>query len=248
MPAFQRGRGAAQDDGARFALRAQDGNVTRMVARRLVLLVRAFVLLIDNDNSEPVDGRKHGASGSNNDARRTGMDLVPFVVAFACREMAVENRHFTLDAREARFEPLDGLRSEGNLRHKYERGAAEAHCMPDSLKINFRLTASRYAKQQQRADGSLDCLLEGFYREALFCIQNQIVRRQERLTGERIASYVLRFDSHPAVAFKSPKNRLTYPGLLREFSDGTRTAGLLNGAQCVGLAWRLAGQCRYFFF
>jgi hypothetical protein len=75
MPAFQRGRRTAQDNGGRFALGAENGHVASMIARRLFLLVGAFVLLIDNDNSEPVDGRKHGASGSNNDARRSCMDL-----------------------------------------------------------------------------------------------------------------------------------------------------------------------------
>src|SRR4029077_6611601 len=160
--------------------------VASMIARRLFLLVGAFVLLIDNDNSEPVDGRKHGASSPNNDARRSCMDFIPFVVALARGEMAGKDRLFLLGVGKARFESLDGLGSEGNLGHKYERGAAKTDCMPDGLKIDFRLAAAGYAKQQKRARGSLDRFLNGFHREALFCIQCEVTCRQKSLTGERI--------------------------------------------------------------
>jgi hypothetical protein len=47
-----------------------------MVARRLFLLVGAFVLLIDDDDSEPVNGRKHGTPRPNNDSCRAVVDLV----------------------------------------------------------------------------------------------------------------------------------------------------------------------------
>ncbi len=63
-----------------------------MITRRLLLLVGRLVFFIDDDESEVFERREDGAAGADDDARPAGLNLVPFVVPFAFRELAVQDR------------------------------------------------------------------------------------------------------------------------------------------------------------
>ncbi len=115
-----RRRGAAKDDGAFFEPSADSGDVAGVIAGRVFLFVGVFVFFINDDEVEAFERGEDSAAGSDDDACLFAVDLVPFVVAFALAEVAVEDGDFLLAAGEAAFEAFDGLRGEGNFRDEYD--------------------------------------------------------------------------------------------------------------------------------
>ena len=67
-----------------------------MISRRFLLFVGRFVFFIDNDESEILQRRENSAARTDHDARATGMNFVPFVVAFALGQMTVQNSDVVL--------------------------------------------------------------------------------------------------------------------------------------------------------
>ena len=96
LVALHGGGGAAEQDGAALQVRAVHRDVPRMVARRILLLVGVLVLFIHDDEPEPLQRGEDGAARADDDAGRAVVDLVPFVVALAVGEMAVQYRHLLL--------------------------------------------------------------------------------------------------------------------------------------------------------
>ena len=64
-----------------------------MVARRLLLLVGVFMLLIDNDQPERMNRSEHRRSGSDHDARPALPDFVPLIMSLTAREVRMQHRH-----------------------------------------------------------------------------------------------------------------------------------------------------------
>ena len=91
VEALERRRGGAEHDHRAFHLAAHHGDVARVIARRFLLLVGMLVLFIHDDEAERIDGREDGRARADDDARAALADLVPFVVAFAGGEMAVQH-------------------------------------------------------------------------------------------------------------------------------------------------------------
>ena len=137
MPA-ERGRGGAEDDGAGLAETAHDGDVAGVVARRLVLLVAGLVLLVHDDDAEFVDGREDGRARADDDARLASMDAVPFVVALAVAELAVEDGD---GGAEAGGEALDGLGGEGDFGDENDGAAPFVERVGDALEEDLGLAA-----------------------------------------------------------------------------------------------------------
>src|SRR5207249_10393321 len=91
--ALHRWRGRTQHGERAGPLRADDGDVTAVVARALVLLVRGVVLFVDDDEPEPFKRSEHGRAGADDDVDVAAPDPLPLVVPLAGREPAVLNRH-----------------------------------------------------------------------------------------------------------------------------------------------------------
>ena len=77
-----RGR-AAEHDGAAFQLGADDGDVSSLVARGLVLLVGILMLFIDKNQAQIFQRREDGAAGTDDNAALAAGNFMPFVEAFA---------------------------------------------------------------------------------------------------------------------------------------------------------------------
>src|SRR5438128_9615605 len=92
MPAFQRGRGRAKDD--RHVLQAgpHDGDVAGMISRRVLLLERVLVLLVDDDEAEVPCRREHGAASADDDLDLAARDTPPVGATFRRQQMAVQYR------------------------------------------------------------------------------------------------------------------------------------------------------------
>ena len=147
---FEGRRGAAEDHGAVFKTCPQHGDVASVVARRFLLLVGIFVLLIDDDEAEIFERREDGAARADDDARASVGNLVPLIVSLAFRQVAVQDRDGFLCGGEARFEALDGLRCERDFRHEHDGGLPAVEHELDGLEVNLRLAAAGDAVEQDR--------------------------------------------------------------------------------------------------
>ena len=87
--ALHRRRRGSEDDERACALRADDRDVARVVARDLLLLVRAVVLLVDDDQADALERREHGRARAHDDVDVAAADALPLVVALAVGEAAV---------------------------------------------------------------------------------------------------------------------------------------------------------------
>jgi len=104
---------------------AEHGEVAPVVAGiGAFLFVGVLVFFIDDDDAEIGEGGKDGTARADDDFGFAAADAVPLVEAFALGEVGVENGDLILDRGEAGFEPLDGLRGEGNL------GQEDKHAFP----------------------------------------------------------------------------------------------------------------------
>src|SRR5262249_61157908 len=79
----------AENDQRAGALRAHDRDVAGVVARALLLLVRAVVLLVDDDQPEALDRREHGRARADHHVDLAAADSLPLIVSLAVAESAV---------------------------------------------------------------------------------------------------------------------------------------------------------------
>jgi len=78
------------------------------------------------------------------------MQLVPFIVSLALRQMTVQDGHYVRLRGEAALESLDCLRGQRDFRDEYDRRLAPCERGADRLQINFRFSASGHAVEQNR--------------------------------------------------------------------------------------------------
>ena len=110
-----------------------------------------LVLLVHDDQAERLDGRKDGRAGADDDAGAALADLVPFIVALAGGQMAVQHRDERLQraGAEPRLEALDGLRREGDFRHEHDGAFALLQRVGDGLEIDLGLAAAGDAVEEE---------------------------------------------------------------------------------------------------
>ena len=87
----RRGGGREQDD-AFLHFSPDDGDVAGVVAGRFFLLVGGLVFFVDDDEADVLERGEDGAAGADHDPGAAGVELVPFVVPLAFRQVAVEDR------------------------------------------------------------------------------------------------------------------------------------------------------------
>ena len=121
-----------------------------MIARRFLLFVGSLVFFIDHDESEIFERRENRAARADHDPRAAGMNLVPFIVPLAFRQMAVQDRDHVRLRGEAALEALDGLRRERDFRDEHDRRLAARERGADRLQIDFRFAAAGHAVEQNR--------------------------------------------------------------------------------------------------
>ena len=90
LPALERGRGGAEDDGSSGQLGAHDGDVAGVVARGFFLLVALVVFFVDEDEAEVGDGGEDGGAGADDDGGFAAADAVPLLGALGGGEGGVE--------------------------------------------------------------------------------------------------------------------------------------------------------------
>ena len=150
---LHRGRRRPQHHRRPLDLAAHNGHVPRVIARRLFLLVGVLVLFVHDDQPQRIDRRENGRAGADDDAGASLADFMPFIVALAGRQMAVQHRHHRAQraGTEPGLEPLDRLRGQRNLRHQDDAALAALQCVGQGLQIDLRLAAAGHPVQQERA-------------------------------------------------------------------------------------------------
>ena len=139
-----------RSDDAFLDLAANDRDIARVIARRFLLFVGGLVFFIDDDEPEIFERRENRAARADHDPRAAGMDLVPFIVPLAFRQMAVQDGDVVRLLGEAALETLDGLRRERDFRNEHDRRLAARERGADRLQINFRFAAAGHAVEQNR--------------------------------------------------------------------------------------------------
>ena len=131
------------------AARAHDGEVARRISKPFVLLVRGIVLLVDHDEGQPRQRRKHRRAGADDDARMAAVRRAPGIAALAIRQGRVHHRDA---AAETAAKALDQLRRQGDFRHQHQRLAAGCDGGGDDPQVHLGFAAAGHAVEQVRAE------------------------------------------------------------------------------------------------
>ena len=113
-------RGAAGEQQRAGLPRAPRGDVAGVVARVALVLVGGVVLLVEDDQPEPLDRREDGRARPDADARLAAAQARPLVVALAGRELGVQDGD---GVAEAVGEARDDLRRQADLGHEHDHAA-----------------------------------------------------------------------------------------------------------------------------
>ena len=90
VPALQRRRSRTQQHGCLHLARTVNGQIARRIARAFLLLVTGVMLLVDNDQAQPRNGRQHRHARAQDNASLAGMGRQPPVQALRGRHAAVQ--------------------------------------------------------------------------------------------------------------------------------------------------------------
>ena len=145
-PALRSGRGAAVDRNGSLERRALRCHGARVVARIRLLLERAVVLLVDDDEPEPRDGREHGRARPDDDSGLSARNAIALVAPLCGAEGGVEDRD---GIAEAIPEPSDRLGREGDLGHEDDRSEAALKSRLRRPEVDLGLAAPGRADEQE---------------------------------------------------------------------------------------------------
>ena len=103
---LQRRRGGAEQRDGSFEARTIDGSVAPVVARRFLLLVARFLLLVDDDQAEIFERRENGGARADHDAGVSVAHAPPFAGALTIRQSrCAVRRRFRRSARAPGVRP-----------------------------------------------------------------------------------------------------------------------------------------------
>ena len=113
---FQRRRGAAKDDRHIECFRANDGEVTCVIADTVKLLVATVVFFVDNNEAGLRQRHKYGRAGTHDHPRLPICRGPPRSRTFVVVEPRMQGMHRHA---QALLEAAQHLRGEADLRHQY---------------------------------------------------------------------------------------------------------------------------------
>ena len=148
---FQRRRRRAEHDRNAEPLRAHDRQVARGVAEAFLLLERAVVLLVDDDQARPRERAEHSGARADDDAGAALAGTAPRRQPFAVAQVRVQHRQRRV---EARAKACDQLRRERDLGHEHQRLLAARDDGGDRAQIDLGLAAAGHAIQQMRREAA----------------------------------------------------------------------------------------------
>ncbi len=131
-------------------MRAHDGHVAPVVARRVLLLIAAIVLFIDDDEAEILHRSEDARPGSDHHAGLAVADAAPLLGALGIVKGGMKDRDPVAEAME---ELAGHSRSQRDLGHQQQRVAAGRERRFDGAEIDLRLARAGDTVQQERMKG-----------------------------------------------------------------------------------------------
>ena len=104
-----------------------DRNVAGVITRHGLLLERAFMLLVNDDEPQPPRRREDRRAGAHDHFHLTRRDALPVPMTLDVAQMTVQHGHPI----KPPAEPADRLRSEADLGNQHDRLAAPGHDLLD---------------------------------------------------------------------------------------------------------------------
>ncbi len=132
---------------------ALDRDRAGVVARIGLLLVGRVLLLVDDDQAEPVHRREDRRAGADDDPRLAGDDPRTFVAALGVGERRVQDRD---PVAEAGPHAADRLRCERDLRNENDGAEAALEDGGAGLEVDLRLPRAGRAPEQEGAPAAVD--------------------------------------------------------------------------------------------
>ncbi len=142
---LERRRRRAEHHGDVQALRADDGEIARRVAKAALLLERRVVLLVDDDEARRRQRCEHRRARADDEARFAAIRASPRVESLALGDGRVQ--HGELFA-EAVAQSAHELRRQADLRHEQQSLPAGRELRRDEPQVDLGLAAARHAVQQ----------------------------------------------------------------------------------------------------
>ena len=144
------GRGGGEYRGAVFEPRAHHRHVARIVGDAVLLLVGAFVFLIDDDEPQLLEGQEQRRARARDDLHLAARHAGPDARALARRHARMP---FGRAHAEALGEAVEKLARERDFRHQDQRLPAVLDGCRDGLEIDLRLARAGDAFQQRAGIG-----------------------------------------------------------------------------------------------
>ena len=127
--AEERRRGAAQQQLSPVHPHPAAGDIQSMIPGRDLALVAPFVLLVDDDETQLLHRREHGAASADDDGRLAQADAPPFIESLPRGQAAVEHGD---PIPEPGGEPAHGLGRQRDLRHQHDGALARVQAFFDA--------------------------------------------------------------------------------------------------------------------
>ena len=161
------------------------GHRSRVVARIRLLLERPVMLLVDDDEPEPLDRSEDRRPCSDHDTCRARRDPLALVTALRVAQRRVEHGY---PVTEALTEATDGLRRQSDLGHEHDDPSVALERRRRRLEVHLRLPAPGRAVQEDVAPAGVECRHDAS--DGVLLALRQLVGlglSAERVAGGRVA-------------------------------------------------------------
>ena len=187
LPGLQRRRGGTQHAGRAEDRGAHHRDVASVVHRRLALLERRLVLLVDHDEAQVRERGEDRGAGADHHPRLPERHRHPGVETLARGKVAVPDDHLGAEVGEPGTKPADRLRRERDFGDEEDGGAAFGHDLADQRHVDLGLAGAGDPVQQVRPEGlRVEGLRHGFHRGHLFGVQRMSGRGDGLSLGVRV--------------------------------------------------------------
>ncbi len=143
---LQRRGGRAKQDGDTGTMGPHHRQIPRVVAKTVLLLEGAVMLLVDDDDAEVVKRGEHRGAGADQNGGATVATGEPGIEPFPVVHGGVHRHHRHV---EATAEAVDGLRGEADLGHHHQRLLAHLEQGFEDAQVNLGFAGAGDAVQQE---------------------------------------------------------------------------------------------------
>ena len=128
------------------------GHIAGMIARRIFLFIAVLMLLVNDDEADPLQWSKDGGARAEDHRRRAETDSPPLLRPLPGCEAAVHHRH---PPGEAPCKKLDHLRRERDLGKEHQRAPALFKAAGNPLQVDLGFAAGGHAVQEHLFSAAL---------------------------------------------------------------------------------------------